>query len=100
MSPNLTPANSRDERHSLMYEQLIYNTLSTVGATNYNEVKSKSLEASLMLSAPKDIAVNPDACLRCFNSCDDECELCLPCLTNTSLVHLHQAYREHQRRGE
>lgn len=53
-----------------------------------------------MLSAPKDIAVNPDICLNCFNSCEDECELCLPCLSNAVQSHFHQAYREHQRRGE
>lgn len=54
-----------------------------------------------MFSAPKDIAVNPDECSKCIHSCNDpSCELCLPCLSTETLDAFHQAYREHQRRGE
>lgn len=31
LSPNLTPSNVRDERYGEMYEQIIYNTIKTVG---------------------------------------------------------------------
>lgn len=41
MSPNLTPGRESDERLSLMYEQLLYNILATVGATKHVEVKPK-----------------------------------------------------------
>lgn len=54
-----------------------------------------------MLSAPKDIAVNPEICMNCRSSCSDSnCELCLPCLYPEALREFHQAFREHQRRGE
>lgn len=60
-----------------------------------------STTESLMLSAPKDIAVSPDICIDCLSSCSDpKCELCLPCLYPEALRELHQAFREHQRRGE
>lgn len=56
-----------------------------------------------MLSAPKDIAVNPEACLalNCHESCDDSgCQLCMPCLPKSAVATLHSAYRENQRKGE
>lgn len=31
MSPNLTPTDERNERLAEMYEQVIYNTITTVG---------------------------------------------------------------------
>ena len=54
-----------------------------------------------MLSAHKDIAVNPEDCKNCLDSCKQSfCELCLPCLSNETAQSFHQSYREHQRRGE
>lgn len=54
-----------------------------------------------MISSTKDIAVNPDVCITCLDSCDkNECELCLPCLSNETTSSLHQSYREHYRQGE
>lgn len=40
MSPNLTPASERDERHSVMYEQLVYRTVSMLGMS-YSEIKMR-----------------------------------------------------------
>lgn len=56
-----------------------------------------------MLSASKDIAVNPEACLarNCHASCDDPgCQLCMPCLSKPVIKALHSSYRENQRKGE
>lgn len=54
-----------------------------------------------MLSAPKDIAVNPEVCIGCIDSCSVEsCELCLPCLSNETVSNFHQMYREQHRKGE
>lgn len=39
MSPNLTP--QKDQRESIVYEQLLYNTLSTVGVLTPSEMKPK-----------------------------------------------------------
>lgn len=54
-----------------------------------------------MFSASKNIAVNPDNCINCIDSCEHvSCELCVPCLSNETIQNFHQYYREHQRRGE
>lgn len=54
-----------------------------------------------MFSAAKDIAVQPENCANCVDSCDNNlCELCLPCMSVNTTKSFHQAYREHQRRGE
>lgn len=39
MSPNLTPTIERDERHAVMYEQLIYNIISIMGLRNKLEME-------------------------------------------------------------
>jgi tubulin monoglycylase TTLL15 len=55
-----------------------------------------------MVSNPSNIAVNLDECLKhdCAESCDKpECELCLSCLSDQQLGELHEAYREHTKRG-
>lgn len=49
MSPNLTPTNERDERHSVMYEQLVYNTVTMLGMANYNEMKPKYVFLEFLL---------------------------------------------------
>lgn len=54
-----------------------------------------------MISSQKDIAVNIKVCMKCLDSCnDDACQVCIPCHINETTQILHQAYREHQGRGE
>lgn len=54
-----------------------------------------------MHSADKDITVNAENCINCLDSCiDTSCELCLPCMSQPTIKGFHQAYREHQKRGE
>lgn len=59
-----------------------------------------------MLSATKDITVNPVECIQCLKNektidCEDEnCNLCFPCLSNQSIQTFNKAYQEHQKRGE
>jgi hypothetical protein len=38
MSPNLTPMHGHPEHNSVIYEQLIYNTLKLIGAGSYFEM--------------------------------------------------------------
>lgn len=52
-----------------------------------------------MLSSPKDIATSIEDCEKSENTCGD-LNLCLRCLSNEDAQNIHQAYREHQRRGE
>lgn len=55
-----------------------------------------------MISNPSDIAVNLEVCVEniCQLNCNKpECELCLNCLNTEELADLHEAYREHSRRG-
>lgn len=61
----------------------------------------RTLEENLMHSANKDIVVNIGTCVNCLNSCSEPgCELCIPCMSPAAVRGFHQAYREHQRRGE
>lgn len=55
-----------------------------------------------MISADKNIVVYAEQCSQpaCLESCMPiQCELCLPCLTNDDRNILHDAYREHTRKG-
>lgn len=55
-----------------------------------------------MVSNPSDIAVNIESCVKnsCLENCHNpECELCTNCLTIDQQQELHEAYREHTRRG-
>lgn len=40
MNLDLIPINDKHERLSSMYEQLVYNTLSIIGVTKHNDIKS------------------------------------------------------------
>ncbi|CAO1348344.1 unnamed protein product [Diamesa serratosioi] len=102
MSPNLTPTNEKFENYSLGYEQLIFNTMKTIGAGSYGEMKQRSREESKMFSSGKNIAVNA---LFCSESCNKSCfsagcELCLSCMNGTGIKQIHRSYREHMNRGE
>lgn len=46
MSPNLTPTNEKFENYSLGYEQLIFNTLKTIGAGSHGELKQRYIFAN------------------------------------------------------
>lgn len=55
-----------------------------------------------MASNSKNIGVNPGICMdnRCDQRCNETlCELCTPCMDETIMNSLHQAFREHVRRG-
>jgi tubulin monoglycylase TTLL15 len=114
MSPTLAPSNPRE---SVTFEQLVHNTISMVGGTRRHESNTicvgnealcpsfmstpKAINASLMLSAPINIAVSLANCLNCQESCKDpSCELCLPCISRENILNMLWAYREHQKRGE
>lgn len=56
-----------------------------------------------MVSADKNIAVDPEVCSRvpCLESCAPiACQLCLPCLSPDDLTDLNAAYREHFLKGD
>lgn len=54
-----------------------------------------------MHSGDKDIAVDAETCANCMDSCNvTSCQICLPCMSPATIRSFHQAYREHQRRGE
>lgn len=55
-----------------------------------------------MISNPSNIAVNLESCIShdCAYNCEKlECELCLNCLDDENLFELHEAHREHSKRG-
>lgn len=41
MSPNLTPTQDDHEEYSLIYEQVVYNSLQVVGAGSFYDVMSR-----------------------------------------------------------
>ena len=56
-----------------------------------------------MITNNGNIFLNVEACDEqlCQQSCEHEtCSLCHKCLDEDNLFHLHNAYREHQRRGD
>lgn len=56
-----------------------------------------------MVSADKNIAVDPEICSQvpCVESCAPlACQLCLPCLSDDDLADLYAAYREHFLKGD
>ena len=55
-----------------------------------------------MTSNTKNIGVKVAQCIdnNCHKNCNKtECKLCTPCLGASSINNMHQAYREHVRRG-
>lgn len=56
-----------------------------------------------MVSSNKNIAVNAQVCgqIPCIESCAPLiCQLCRPCLSDDDIQDLHEAYREHIRKGD
>lgn len=63
----------------------------------------RSRQTEAMISAVKNIAVDPEVCSQvpCLESCAPlACQLCLPCLSVDDLADLNSAYREHFMRGD
>lgn len=55
-----------------------------------------------MLSNSKNIAVQPDICVKneCVSNCKKpDCKLCITCVSEENLRHMHQSFREHIKRG-
>jgi len=101
MSPNLSSAHFPQNR--LLYEQVVHSLMKLVGvvqgSVRSNLAHPGSTESRGMVVETKDILVNPEECAasKCtdLGNCDDEdCELCLPCLTDTDKDMLKQAWSE------
>ncbi|CRK87476.1 CLUMA_CG001277, isoform A [Clunio marinus] len=110
ISPNLTPTSESEEPLRIMYEQILYNTLTLVAnrgelieRLDFSDSKFtvKTVSKDSMLSSKSNLVIHPEICENCLNSCNQtECELCTNCLSQTELRILQQAYREHQRRAQ
>ncbi|CRK91752.1 CLUMA_CG005386, isoform A [Clunio marinus] len=102
-SPNLTPTYQLFKDNSLIREQLVYETLVLVGAGSYFDMMScYDKHSEEMTSNSRNIAVNIKTCEN--NNCRSnfglkECELCLTYLSEENILYMHQASREHYRRG-
>lgn len=58
MSPNLTPTNDRDERHAEMYEQVVFNTISTVGLSKH-ELQPRYIDSGFAFYFRYNLHANP-----------------------------------------
>ncbi|XP_067942028.1 probable tubulin polyglutamylase ttll-15 [Watersipora subatra] len=99
MSPNLSSGHFT--RNRLLYEQVVYNLLHVVGAATRVEHHSKlEVNEQEMRVGPRDLSVDPDACVKhCADGCKAvECRLCYPCMTSSYKEMLQEAYLEHVNR--
>lgn len=101
MSPNLSSGHFA--KNKLIYEQVIYNTLSLVGlATTLNaaEARSMSLDTLEMQVSSRDLRVHLETCSSsCGATCHTPmCKLCRGCIGMEEENVLRSAYLEHQRR--
>lgn len=104
MSPNLSSAHFPPNQ--LLYEQVLFNIMRLVGLGTALEKESLKKHETLiekMISTDKNLVVDALECsqLPCTESCAPiQCRLCRPCLSQTDMMELHRAYREHVNRGE
>lgn len=105
MSPNLSSAHFPANR--LLYEQVIHSMLRLVGviqgSVRWDLLHPQGAEERDMQVALKDILVNPELCASStcagVSSCDKEqCDLCLPCLTDEDKANLKAAWLEQMNR--
>ncbi|KAG5677464.1 hypothetical protein PVAND_007222 [Polypedilum vanderplanki] len=101
MSPELAPKIEKFEHNSLIFEQLLYNTLKLIGAGSYDDYMSRFVDDAISTNF-MNIATNYVNCID--NDCADDCEkptcqICMPCTNEETRFHMHEAYREHMRRG-
>jgi len=105
MSPNLSSGHFMGNK--LMYEQVIFNILSVIGAAHsLAQTYTKPDEDGDTLNmavANKDLTVYPEMCsnIRNCRVCKDlKCRLCLECMDEKLRVALKKAYLEHMNRHE
>ncbi|RWS27867.1 tubulin polyglutamylase TTLL4-like protein [Leptotrombidium deliense] len=99
MSPNLSSAHFAENK--LLYEQVIFNLLSLIGATRSLDIHSWTNYPSKawdMRVSDKDLSVYEDICssTECHLSCkSSNCQVCFYCLKDDFKLHLKDAYLEH-----
>ncbi|CRL07682.1 CLUMA_CG020639, isoform A [Clunio marinus] len=102
-SPSMTPMNEKYESYTLMYQQIVYNTVKLVGIGSNMDLMSRyNKQSSDMISNYKNIAVDAKQCVKndCKNKCEAKgCETCLPCVAQEDLQQMHQSFQEHNNRG-
>uniref|UniRef100_A0A914P6Y2 Uncharacterized protein n=1 Tax=Panagrolaimus davidi TaxID=227884 RepID=A0A914P6Y2_9BILA len=119
MSPNLSSGHFKQNR--LLYEQVIFNVLSLVGATSSissESAHSKNVETKEMQLSYKDLNVHfpecdaidaaasssltpeKDDCISCSKNASLICELCKHCLTSEFYEILSQTFLEHLNRRQ
>lgn len=102
MSPNLSSAHFSPNR--LLYEQVIFNLLSTVGLSSVvdpDSIHANSDDARDMQVSDKDLTVLADTCAQelCKTSCGhQQCKLCHHCMGKDWNSILKSAYKEHLHR--
>lgn len=102
MSPNMTPAEERFERNSMIYEPMIYTTIQMIGGANYAEFTSRFTRDFSIINE-KNLATRVDKCIEndCISNCNaTECELCLPCLDDEMIYSIREAHRECKYQGD
>ncbi|CRK87060.1 CLUMA_CG000870, isoform A [Clunio marinus] len=102
-SPSMTPMDKRYESYTLMYQQIVYDTVKLAGIGSYMDLMSRyNKQSSEMISNNKNLAVDTKACVRndCKNKCGRKgCETCLPCIAEEDLQQMHQSFQEHNNQG-
>ncbi|XP_065653836.1 probable tubulin polyglutamylase ttll-15 isoform X1 [Hydra vulgaris] len=96
MSPNLS--SEVHKLNALMYEQVIYNTLSLVGVASHLKSQFSELDVA---SSDRDIMFATDQCAseECHSMCLNKCRLCHHCLSEDMRMFLKKAFREHNNKG-
>ncbi|XP_021934388.1 tubulin polyglutamylase TTLL6 isoform X2 [Zootermopsis nevadensis] len=104
MSPNLS--SQHFPPNSMLYEQVLFNTLSLVGVgrkVHGDSLSPRSSSEETMQVTEKNLMVYPAVCARklCRSSCvSPDCQLCRPCLTAETVDVLKAAYLEHVNRQD
>jgi tubulin monoglycylase TTLL15 len=100
MSPNLSSGHF--VRNKLLYEQVIYGTLSLVGiatSVSLDAFRRNSEDAANMQVSSRDVRVYVDTCSRkCNAGCQQQvCKLCRECAADEDISIFKTAYLEHTR---
>lgn len=87
-----------------MFENLLFNLFNLIGVgTSYKKNNFTFIDGDyeMMVANPDGFMVNPEMCLsqKC-RKCENDCKLCLKCLSSDEKYDLIQAYRETMNIGD
>ncbi|XP_030381887.1 tubulin polyglutamylase TTLL4 [Scaptodrosophila lebanonensis] len=103
MSPNLSSAHFKS--NSILYNQVLYSVFSLVGirpVSSHDYTNFMSAEVN-DITDDKNLATGLNKCAKykCDKSCNQEnCNLCLPCLSGSDYEIIKKAHREHLHRAD